>query len=310
MTVARVSQAVIEVLRGAAATAETIFIAQVPSNRGIDGITYEMGVKFQSSIAGNVTGIRFWRDIAQDAATITGRLWSAGGSLLGSVVIPAGAPDAWNSALFASPIAIQANTTYVASTNIGGDQHYAFGAGGLASSISNGQHLSTVVGSNGVYSATAGTFPDQSFGDANYWRDVIFEAGSASSSTVTVASGGLTFAADGRLCVTSNETPAATSPFNGAWAFRASDGAAYYLDLGASAVPATAVFNKGLAFSPQGALYGTSNTSGTFVAADGRVARADGALLVVAASPTLGTDPATNGIYRKMSNGATFIQVL
>lgn len=121
---------------------------------------------------------------------------------------------------------------------------------------------------------------------------------------------GMATATDGRLLVTSNETPAATSAFNGGIAFRASDFAMFYFDLVLTPVPATAVFHDGLAYSPQGALYCTTNTAGTQTSANGETKRVDGALLVVAASPTLGTDQANGGLYYKASNGATFIQIL
>jgi hypothetical protein len=39
--------------------------------------------------------------------------------------------------------------------------------------VSNGA-LSTVVGSNGVYSTTRGSFPATSTAGTNYFRDVIF----------------------------------------------------------------------------------------------------------------------------------------
>lgn len=121
---------------------------------------------------------------------------------------------------------------------------------------------------------------------------------------------GFATATDGRMLVTSNETPAATSPFSCGMAFRQSDSAAYYFDLVLTPVPATAVFHDSLAYSPQGALYCTSDTSGTYTSANGERMRVDGALLVAASSPTLGTDYANGGLYYKASNGATLIQIL
>ena len=283
---------------------ESIFTSQTPALITTDALQYEMGVKFQSTVAGTVSGLRYW-SVAGEAGTITGHLWTEGGAELGSVGFTSGAPTGWKQALFSSPLAILANTTYVASVRLGTDQGYPVTSGGLTSSISNG-HLSTVVGTNGVYNDVAGIFPGTSFGSSNYFRDILFDA----TSGWPVSTGGMTFSTDGRLLVTSNETPAASSPFTGGQAFRASDGALYIFDLVLTPVPATAKFQRGLAFSPQGALYCTTDTTGPFIAACGRIARADGALLIAAASPVIGTDWANNGIYRKAANGATLVQVL
>ncbi len=121
--------------------------------------------------------------------------------------------------------------------------------------------------------------------------------------------GGVAFASDGRLLVTSNASPASTEPKIGGWAFRPSDGAAYYTDLGASAVPATAKFLAGFAFSPAGSIYCTSNSGGSFLGMNGTKVRQDGALFVQAASPSAG-DVSLDAFTFNKSTGALYIQVL
>jgi hypothetical protein len=77
----------------------------------------------------------------------------------------------WQTALFPSPIAISANSTYTVSVN--SNSQYAFTPSGLATGIS-WNRLSTIVdGQNGVYSYTPGGFPQFSLGSSNYFRDVI-----------------------------------------------------------------------------------------------------------------------------------------
>src|SRR5262249_54635383 len=44
----------------------------------------EVGVKFEASVSGRITGIRFYKG-ADNGGTHAGHLWSAAGSLLGSV---------------------------------------------------------------------------------------------------------------------------------------------------------------------------------------------------------------------------------
>jgi hypothetical protein len=78
----------------------------------------------------------------------------------------------WQSASFATPTAISANTTYVASVN--GNTALGYTYYGLSTSVSNGS-LSTVAdGHNGVYSTARSTFPATGTAGTNYFRDVIF----------------------------------------------------------------------------------------------------------------------------------------
>ena len=44
----------------------------------------ELGVKFQSDVAGTITGIRFYKATA-NTGTHVGNLWSSAGTLLGSI---------------------------------------------------------------------------------------------------------------------------------------------------------------------------------------------------------------------------------
>jgi hypothetical protein len=84
----------------------------------------------------------------------------------------------WQTVTFATPVAISANTTYVASyhSNVGrynADQMY-FAAAGVDTpplhALSNGAG-----GGNGVYAYSAGSaFPSNSYNSSNYWVDVVF----------------------------------------------------------------------------------------------------------------------------------------
>ena len=80
--------------------------------------------------------------------------------------------------LFSSPVAIQANTTYVASyfTSVG---NYAADGGMLATAVDNAPvHAlsSSAAGGNGVYLYSASSaFANQTFNSTNYWVDVVFK---------------------------------------------------------------------------------------------------------------------------------------
>ena len=83
----------------------------------------------------------------------------------------------WQQVLFASPVAITANTTYVASYHMpnGG---YSVDRPSFATAVDNPPlHAlaSSTSGGNGVYAYAAGsTFPTNVYQSSNYWVDVVF----------------------------------------------------------------------------------------------------------------------------------------
>jgi Domain of unknown function (DUF4082)/Bacterial Ig domain len=142
-----------------------------------DGAAVELGVKFRSDVAGFVSGVRFYKGVG-NTGTHVGSLWSAGGSLLGSVTFSGESASGWQQASFAQPVAIAANTTYVVSyhTNVG---HYADNVGffqgrGVDSPPLHGL-ADGVDGGNGVYRyGSASGFPSATFNATNYWVDLAF----------------------------------------------------------------------------------------------------------------------------------------
>ena len=79
--------------------------------------------------------------------------------------------------------------------------------GGLATQITN-LDLSSVVGSNGVY-ASAGVFPTGSYGNTNYFRDVVFARASGVVPTYSIS--GTTDAAGATVTVSANGSTAGTA---------------------------------------------------------------------------------------------------
>ncbi|MCB0715828.1 MAG: DUF4082 domain-containing protein [Chitinophagaceae bacterium] len=143
-----------------------------------DNDAVELGVKFRSTIAGTVSGVRFYKRTQQpNGATYTGRLWKIDGTLLGTCTFTSITNSGWQQANFASPISIDANTTYIVSYHTPNGE-YAYTPGAFSSSgVTNGPLTalqSGVDGPNGVFKYGAGgVFPDQSFNDANYWVDIV-----------------------------------------------------------------------------------------------------------------------------------------
>ncbi|WP_169945933.1 DUF4082 domain-containing protein [Microbispora sp. H11081] len=130
-----------------------------------------LGVKFQSSQAGDVIGIRFHKG-GQNTGTHVGSLWTSGGTKLATVTFTGETPSGWQEAYFPTPVGISANTTYVAS------YHTTSGRYSLDRDYFDAQHVngsltapaSSASGGNGVYAYSASdTFPSSSFRASNYW---------------------------------------------------------------------------------------------------------------------------------------------
>ena len=136
----------------------------------------EVGVKFRSDVAGTITGIRFYKG-SGNTGTHVGNLWTATGTLLASATFTSETASGWQQVTFATPVAITANTTYVASyhTNVG---HYAEDDNYFALVHSNGRCTrwpTAASGPNGVYTYGTGSgFPTTGYLETNYWVDVVF----------------------------------------------------------------------------------------------------------------------------------------
>ena len=176
-----------------------------------DGTSVELGVKFRSEVSGSIKGIRFYKG-ANNTGTHIGNLWTSAGALLGTATFANEAATGWQQVLFASPIVIAANTTYVASYfapngNFASDGNY-FTAAGVDNPPLHA--LSAVAGGgNGVfvYRASSG-FPNSTYQGYNYWVDVVFD----SSPTAPPAPTGLTATAgNGQVTLSWTGVAGATS---------------------------------------------------------------------------------------------------
>jgi hypothetical protein len=155
----------------------TIFGNSVPQTAvDPDTSAVTLGVKFWSTQAGTISGIRFYRG-AENSNGYTVNLFTAGGSLLASSRTSQDtcAVPCWEQVNFAAPLSLATNTTYIAAyyTSNG---HYADDAHGLTNGTTNSPLIapaSSVVGGNGVYAYSRG-FPQQVWEDSNYYVDVAF----------------------------------------------------------------------------------------------------------------------------------------
>lgn len=155
-----------------------------------DNDAVELGLKFRSTVGGTISGVRFYKRVQQpNGATYTGRLWQIDGTLLATCTFTGITNSGWQQASFSSPVTITANTTYIVSYHTPNGQ-YAYTANAFTSSgVTNGPLTalqSGVDGPNGVYMYGAGgVFPNNSFNDANYWVDVVFNGASITNFNLT-----------------------------------------------------------------------------------------------------------------------------
>ncbi|MCP3421037.1 DUF4082 domain-containing protein [Nocardioides pinisoli] len=161
----------------------------VPAATDPDTSSVELGVKFRTDTPGFITGIRYYRP-SQATGTHVGSLWTATGTRLGQVTFTGGTASGWQEATFSSPIAVTANTTYVASYFT--PSRYVVNGGYFSSSGTTRGPLTAlqngVDGGNGLYryTSTASTFPSLSYNSENYWVDVVFQEDSTDTTAPTL----------------------------------------------------------------------------------------------------------------------------
>jgi hypothetical protein len=146
----------------------------------------ELGVKFRSDTSGFVTGIRFYK-ASGNGGTHVGNLWTSTGTRLATATFASETASGWQLVSFATPVAINANTVYVASyhSNTGhysDDQSYFAGKGVDSPplhALSDGTS-----GANGVYAyGSTSKFPQTGWNSSNYWVDVVFAAAASGDTT-------------------------------------------------------------------------------------------------------------------------------
>ena len=131
-------------------------------------------MKFQSSVAGSVVGLAFYKG-PQNTGTHVGNLWNSNGTNLASVTFDGETASGWQTMNFANPVNIPANTTFIISyhTTAG---FYSADRNFFINSLTVGPLVALATGSGGndVYNYGAGGVPTNTFQATNYWVDVLF----------------------------------------------------------------------------------------------------------------------------------------
>ena len=147
-----------------------------PATLYLGSTALELGVKFRSDVAGQITAIRFYKSSGNTSNTRHAHLWaSSGGPPLATATFSE-TSSGWQQVSLSPPVAISANTTYIASYDTDGNFDYTgpnfFGTQGVNSPPLYA--LPDLTGDrNGVAGVGKGVFPTLSYGN-NYWVDVVF----------------------------------------------------------------------------------------------------------------------------------------
>jgi hypothetical protein len=137
----------------------------------------EVGLKFRTDLPGQITGIRFFKKGPANAGPHVAHLWSLDGSLLATATFGNETDSGWQQVNFPNPVAVTADTTYVASyfapfgrfttkaLYFAEQMDVNYPLQGLAWGMST---------ANGVYKSGSSGFPTTG-SKANFWVDVIFQ---------------------------------------------------------------------------------------------------------------------------------------
>jgi hypothetical protein len=177
----------------------TIFTTQIPlattNNDHKSTVGQEIGVKFHSTAAGFITGIRFYKTMG-NTGTHTGELYSSSGVRLAQATFVNEMATGWQTVIFPSPVAITSNTTYTAAyfSSLGNyteDNDYFKGHSVTNSPLTafadgtNGASGTDPGNGQGTYKYTAApSFPNQLYRSANYWVDVIYSPSPTSTTNI------------------------------------------------------------------------------------------------------------------------------
>jgi hypothetical protein len=267
----------------------------------------EYGVKIRADQDGYIAGIRFYKSAANTGAH-TGDLWSNAGSKLGTANFASETTSGWQQVLFAHPVPVTKNTTYVASyfTTTGhysADSAYFTSSGvdaGPLHALANG-----IDGQNGVYGyGTSTLFPATSFNAANYWIDAVY----LPTTTYTIAgtlSGNV--AAGATVTLNGSSSATVTADSSGNFSFNGLANGTYTVTPSANGAtfspanqPVTINNSHALGLSFTGAV-GTYTVSGTITGAGG-----SGAVVTLSGGATATATANTSGQYSfpGLSNGS------
>lgn len=152
---------------------QTIFGNEVPVNLdNNDGDSYTLGTWFYPQVNGTATHGRWYFPITSPTNPVVIAIFRDGDqAVLGSTTFPAGLNSGWHQAAFSSPIPLVADTSYRVAVLT--PNRYVSTSGYFGTDKTSGDiYCPPVAGRFAVNSSL--TWPDQNFGQASYWSDLVF----------------------------------------------------------------------------------------------------------------------------------------
>lgn len=215
---------IMPIVEASAATSTTTIYpssAKPTSSTGeSDSAAVELGVSFVVSTDGAATAIKFYKG-TQNLGTHTGSLWTGAGQKLAGVTFSKETASGWQTATLSTPVALKANTPYVASywapKGHYSQQQHTFWNG---ATIGN----STIKATAGTFLYGASGFPTSSWNESSYYVDVVFAPGmkvattssttsvATTSSTNTIASPPATSSASTTSAAPTSSAPTSSAP--------------------------------------------------------------------------------------------------
>ncbi len=211
---------------GTAPSADTLWAnSYTPPENAYAYGSYEVGVKFTSSVAGEVTGIRFYKQTWMGGYLHVGHLWSSTGTLLATATFTNETSYGWQQVNLSNPVPIQAGTEYVVSFSTGGGYFGIttgyFNNGGVSNGPLQAPSESTP-GGDGVYNY-AGSFPNVDGSGMNFWADVSFKPAAITTAVTTATTSVQPAAVLGTTVPasagsqTTTDTPSGPARYYGGW---------------------------------------------------------------------------------------------
>ncbi|SFC73601.1 DUF4082 domain-containing protein [Tropicimonas isoalkanivorans] len=149
-----------------------------------DFVTYELGTRFEATVSGEISGLRYYRGTGDsgDTDTRTLNLWSDTGTLLASVAVTSlPGQSGWQTGALTSSVGLVAGQTYVVSYGTTGNYVADAGFFSTAHASADGSLIAPASGggeANGVFAqGGVGIFPTGTWNASNYWTDVEFTPG-------------------------------------------------------------------------------------------------------------------------------------
>ncbi len=150
-----------------------------PTNTGLDvrdgrsgagPFSYELGTKITVSSPMELVALRYWRDPGETGSH-TGRVWTSSGTQIASTTFRREGASGWQRQALDEPVTLDPGETYVVS--VGMNARFAFTPQGLANPLVNGPLSSVTSSVNGVFGASAGSFPTNSWNASSYFVDAV-----------------------------------------------------------------------------------------------------------------------------------------